>query len=226
VLPLVAFCCQYEKFGRDHTMCQYTGRSPNVRASGMNEAGRTAALRTHNQYRQRVANGQERGQPGATNMMELTWDNELATIAQRWSDQCTWGHDKNRRTEQWRWVGQNMYMSMSTANSCQSQDWPGATKAWYDEVTKPGFSANDIEPYKFSSGTGHYTAVVWADTTRVGCGYTCCYNANSQYKWEKIYACNYGSGGNIQGAAMYKRGRACSACKNGCSSTYNGLCRP
>jgi hypothetical protein len=29
-------------------------------------------------------------------MYELKWNDELATVAQRWTDQCTWNHDKQR----------------------------------------------------------------------------------------------------------------------------------
>ena len=34
-----------------------------------------------------VALGQVKGQPAATNMKEMVWDEELAVIAQRWADQ-------------------------------------------------------------------------------------------------------------------------------------------
>ena len=38
-------------------------------------------------------------QPAASNMYELKWSNELAKVAQRWTDQCPTfmnAHDKNR----------------------------------------------------------------------------------------------------------------------------------
>ena len=37
-------------------------------------------------------------------------------------------------------------------------------------MTDPGFSSANISPYVFSSGTGHYTQVVWANTEELGCG--------------------------------------------------------
>ena len=43
--------------------------------------------------RQMIALGQVPGQPAATNMKEMVWDEELAVIAQRWADQCMPGHD-------------------------------------------------------------------------------------------------------------------------------------
>ena len=37
-------------------------------------------------------------QPSASDMFELKWNNELAKVAQRWADQCTWHHDAERVT--------------------------------------------------------------------------------------------------------------------------------
>jgi hypothetical protein len=37
-----------------------------------------------------------------------------------------------------------------------------ATQMWYDEVTNPGY---DFKNQGFSSGTGHFTQVVWKDST-------------------------------------------------------------
>ena len=41
-------------------------------------------------YRRRIANGSllELGIPAATNMREVTWDEELASIAELWASQC------------------------------------------------------------------------------------------------------------------------------------------
>ena len=50
----------------------------------------------HNSMRQMIAMGSVKGQPAATNMREMVWDEELAIIAQRWADQCMPGHDHRR----------------------------------------------------------------------------------------------------------------------------------
>lgn len=42
-----------------------------------------------------------------------------------------------------------------------------ATKMWYDEVTNPGYNFSSPG---FSSGTGHFTQVVWKASTELGCG--------------------------------------------------------
>ncbi len=42
-------------------------------------------------------------------MREMIWDAELAAVAQRWADQCQFGHDDERGVERYEHVGQNVY---------------------------------------------------------------------------------------------------------------------
>ena len=53
---------------------------------------------------------------------------------------------------------------------------------------------------RFSSGTGHYTQVVWADTEELGCGMV--YYKGTTY-YETLIVCNYAKGGNFQGTFAY-----------------------
>ena len=50
------------------------------------------------------------------------WNDELAVIAQRWADQCSFDHDTNRQKTDGIWVGQNLYLKASS------------NQATYDEV--------------------------------------------------------------------------------------------
>lgn len=40
------------------------------------------------------------------------------------------------------------------------------TDMWYNELYKPGYTYGD----DYSSGIGHFTQVVWANSERIGCG--------------------------------------------------------
>ncbi|KOX67313.1 Venom allergen 5 [Melipona quadrifasciata] len=53
-------------------------------------------LDEHNRLRQLVALGQVSGQPSAANMREMIWDDELATMAQKWTNRCAEIHDDHR----------------------------------------------------------------------------------------------------------------------------------
>lgn len=65
-------------------------------ADGLSEDEKYAILREHNMLRQQVAMGQISGQPGASNMQEMEWDEGLARRAQQWASQCIYEHDPNR----------------------------------------------------------------------------------------------------------------------------------
>lgn len=44
-----------------------------------------------------------------------------------------------------------------------------ATKMWYDEIDNPGYDFSNPGYYE-NPGTGHMTAILWKDTTEIGCG--------------------------------------------------------
>ena len=78
--------------------------------------------------------------------------------------------------------------------------------------------------YRFQSSTGHYTQIVWGETTKIGCG-SATYKSGRFIK--KYVVCNYGKAGNLLRAPMYEVGRPCSSCPSGtsCSRSYPGLCQ-
>ncbi|PNF13824.1 hypothetical protein B7P43_G12435, partial [Cryptotermes secundus] len=188
------------------------------------DADKQTIVDAHNNLRRKLAKGQEtRGNPGpqppAANMKKMTWDDELAEVAQRWANQCTFQHDTCRSVSRF-YVGQNLYITYSMgAAKNGNEDWNSAVQAWYDEVKD--FSKDSVSPFKFSSGTGHYSQAVWADTDKVGCGFTAFTDSDGWYS--KLYACNYGPGGNIVGgsSSVYTIGEACSKCSGSCD---DGLC--
>ncbi len=78
--------------------------------------------------------------------------------------------------------------------------------------------------FRFSFVTGHYSQVIWADTNRVGCGFTS-YRENGTLE-TNLYVCNYGPAGNFVALPSYKVGTPCSQCptNTACSPRFAGLC--
>jgi len=215
-----------------HTMDIFDGPSDECAAktmmSGFDGLGISRIVDRHNELRQKVASGMETNgdQPGASDMLKMTWNEELAAVAQRWADQCTFGHDDDRNKCDGTYVGQNAYSSWNS----QESTWEGlmdtmgnAVQAWYDEVIDPGFPNTDISPFVFSYGAGHYTQVVWAESAEVGCGMTY-YDDDGWFA--TLIVCNYAVGGNMVGGNMYTVGAGCSDCPAGtsCDATYPALC--
>ena len=124
------------------------------------------------------------GQPSASDMFELKWSNELATVAQRWADQCTWHHDAERvnaacmlpiartrviilhshpgtqGTNEFDHVGQNMAMSKSSRAPDSSRGFVSFIQGWYDEVKD--FPPGNVGGYGNTGNlghTGHYSQV-------------------------------------------------------------------
>jgi len=209
-----------------HTMCSPSGSSSicgNVYYRGLTQAEKQEALEQHNRLRSRVAVGST-NQPSAADMMELQWDEELASVAQRHADHCEFRHDCSdcRRVPRFR-VGQNIYRAKDY--KFEVPQWRNVIDSWFSEIEMfPGLGS--IASYRYTPGTGHYTQMTWASITSVGCGLITHKNSDTNPFIARYYVCNYGPGGNFVGRKMYQPGRACSACprSTSCSSSYPGLC--
>lgn len=221
----------YCRFTPNHTLCKSTGVNARcgkeMQKRGVARRDATAIVTQHNQLRSQVAMGNEkrgvgRSQPAASNMRLMEWDDELARVAQGHADQCLFKHDcpDCRRVSRFG-VGQNLFISFQS-NFDTSVQWERAIQAWYNEVAD--FNPNDIQPFKFSSGAGHYTQMLWWSTYKIGCGFIMFKEGKW---WKKLYTCNYGPAGNIIFSTMYSKGSPCSSCPEGttCSVQYPGLCQ-
>jgi len=230
----------YCKIAEKNTMCLYCGVNEKQCGNKICNLGITdpADIKTivdkHNQLRRRVAKGLEkkgkegkRGQPGAANMMEVQWDEELAKMAQTWVNQCSeHAHDANRNVKSGQHCGQN-YAWMSSNSQKAKKEGPlkDSVDDWYKEVKD--FDSDTIASCSFNKkGThtgvvGHYTQVIWAKLTKIGCGYIERLVGNM---YERTVICNYSPGGNKEGDEIYKVGEAGSDCPPG-SQNVDGLCR-
>ena len=142
-------------------------------------------------------------------MMELVWDAELADVAQSHANQCDFNHDCNscREVDDFQ-VGQNLYQRKTSWLNPEA-NWTKAIQSFYDEIS---FTPLQVLS-RFKGGAyGHFTQLVWADTWKIGCGYTAYHISESIFQIEELYVCNYGPSGNLRGQRMYKKGKPASKC--------------
>ncbi|XP_076300386.1 venom allergen 5.01 isoform X2 [Lasioglossum baleicum] len=188
-----------------------------LRSGGLSCEEKQAILDEHNRLRQLVALGQIHGQPGAANMREMVWDDELAAVAQRWADRCAENHDNLRNVQRFA-VGQNIARMWTTRPPGPYDDQPDWRQRIYDWF-------KEVQHYRtgYSEATGHYTQLVWGDTFLLGCGYSFYYDPARGYT--KNYVCNYGPSGNVLGYQPYQSGPpACGSYGMSYSNRYAGLC--
>ena len=152
----------------------------------------------------------------------LEWDKALKKRAQDWArflvkeneGRCTPlrhpGTDANGTPEEIElyipgMTGQNIYqangqrMTGATAVPYDPSSPEDAVQQWYDECnlyTSPAPGA--IKPDKFLD-VGHFTQVMWKDTTKVGCSYVECSDVNNGASTAgKMIVCDYDKG-NVGG---------------------------
>lgn len=222
--------CDYTHFEESHTML-LPPSGCKIHKTGITEEDKEDILRIHNNLRAKVARGEEaQGNPGpqppAADMRELVWNNQLAEVTEAWAKQCKQAHDQpgaRKICSRNYYVNQNLHFYYGFSPEV---DWDHAINDWYIEVKdlpKDVVGAfRPLTPIKI----GHYTQVVWGDTTEVGCSIVH-YEAELGGKVlpeSKIYACNYGKAGNVKERPLYTEGPPASQCPDGPSKKYPDLC--
>jgi hypothetical protein len=133
-------------------------------------------LNAHNKYRKQVG------------LPPLRWSNQLEADAKQWAAQLTknqtFQHAKNRNEQ-----GENLWMGTSHHYSfTQMVDKWGDERKHFKHGTFPNVSSTG----KWSD-VGHYTQIVWKDTSHVGCaGFD---GPDGKYR----LVCRYKAPGNVNG---------------------------
>ncbi|KXJ10198.1 Cysteine-rich secretory protein LCCL domain-containing 2 [Exaiptasia diaphana] len=191
----------------------------------MTPSQKQAMLDAHNKERSEV-------QPQAANMEYQIWSDDLANLAQMWTNKCIWAHgflkfgpnypNQPKVATKEEQIGQNLAREY------------GETTSPEDRVTKWGM---EKQAYRYSKHPPncvpkkmctHYTQVAWARSKYVGCGMKLCKRLGSGYQTKSgqtFVGCDYSPGGNMQGDYPYKLGTPCSKCASGYGWCYKNLCR-
>ena len=133
-----------------------------------------------------------------------------------------WDHDRNRKLIDGTQAGQNIWQSSSSMKSKFGvQHVMGAMKNWYLEVKQ--YNPRNIRSFRFDFSvistnqkehsdsprpyhgpqTGHYTAIVWADTDQVGCGQASYVKYGQRSSYVNFLVCNYATAGNVIGPLKF-----------------------
>lgn len=161
-----------------------------------------------------------RKQEGSSNMLKMSYDGDLGNRAQEWADQCRWKHGLTEMCDG-TGIGQNMYMTTG------SLDVNSAIQGWYNEKSDYNYNANSCPQGVMC---GHYTQVVWAESSSVGCGATQCpvvyFDDGTTWTNAVIFVCNYAPAGNYP-TQPFLKGSMCSQCPwvaNSGTKCDDGLC--
>jgi len=197
----------------ENTYCKYEAgvlgpKCQNAWTVSVPESEKKILVDKHNKLRSRVAKGKALKGMKAKNMRKLEWDDALAEGAQLWANQCDYGHDTDRDTCDG-YVGQNGAWNAGgeELNSFQMAD---VTQRWYKEIENFTAAPKELQKsiiQKFVSGnsggikkTGHFTQVIWAETTKIGCA-AIAYDSSDPRSYitrELIHYCNYYPTGNMR----------------------------
>ena len=129
----------------------------------------------------------------ASPLPALTWSEDAAQVAQAWANRCEFKHNAARGAH-----GENLTAAAPPGSMTDAQ----AVEGWVDEAAHYTYDTNTCASGK---QCGHYTQVVWRNTTQVGCATAVC-TTNSPFssspRWQ-LWVCNYAPPGNYVGQKPY-----------------------
>ncbi|SMQ52401.1 unnamed protein product [Zymoseptoria tritici ST99CH_1A5] len=108
----------------------------------------------------------------------VTWNDTLADFADDYVKGCIWKHSGGP-------YGENLASGYETTAL--------AIDAWGDEEHLYNWAKQ-----KFSEGAGHFTQLVWSNTTTVGCGVVNCTEEGKGNVQGRYLICEYWPRGNVQ----------------------------
>ncbi|XP_063711694.1 uncharacterized protein LOC134839993 [Symsagittifera roscoffensis] len=167
----------------------------------------------HNKFREAAA------------LPPLQWNAQLASFSKAWTatlketKKCGLGHSSTgdrRSLGGFVYVGENL-ASRSATKITEDQAPENAilgVEGWFDEIEGYQYSASEYRTCAKQSTapkvTGHFTQVMWQQTTDVGCDYAICEKGPNPNMATIVVSCNYGPGGNMGGTNVFGPDNFCS----------------
>jgi len=129
----------------------------------------------------------------------LEWNSDLAKDAETYAVELTnSGKFQHSSSNTRPWSGGVQGENLFTGNSVVFQTQPVSLcmTLWYEEGNRFAFNKAFLYNFKGIGALGHFTAMVWRDTTQVGCG-----GAYKDTPKGRVtnYVCRYTPQGNIPG---------------------------
>ncbi|KAK1162093.1 C-type lectin domain family 18 member A-like isoform X1 [Acipenser oxyrinchus oxyrinchus] len=190
---------------------QYNSIPP---ATGLGVKEHFQIVSQHNRLRSRV-------HPASANMQKMDWSEKLAVLAQERASSCPLnptleeGHTDH--------MGWNIHDFTPGAAS-----FAEVIDLWFREGQDYNYNGGQC---RHNSTCQHYTQLVWATSSRLGCARHLCEKGGAS---REVFACAYSPGGNweVNGRLVlpYKKGPYCSLCTSGMSGCFKlwdhvgGLC--
>jgi pathogenesis-related protein 1 len=127
----------------------------------------------------------------------FSWSVGAATVAQDYAAQCVYGHNANRGP-----FGENIYAAGATTTPV-TVTGTDVVSDWAGEAANYTYSTNSCAA---GQSCGHYTQLVWRNTTAVGCAVQQC-TTNSPFgpsfpDWA-FAVCDFSPPGNFNGESPY-----------------------
>ncbi|KAF2879388.1 hypothetical protein ILUMI_26783, partial [Ignelater luminosus] len=226
--PRINYCeDKYKCYGEVNTVCRLNHnclqKSNCALGTQLKQSEKMLILQRHNHYRDLVARGgkgrlkmfNNKTLPPASNMRELVWDVELEFLAQCWANQCILGHDACSIKLDATSVGQNLGYGTKSI--------PKFITSFFDEHVNVSNASVLAHYVRDKNRTiGHFTQMVYAETTQLGCAKSTFFKMN---KMQTFLVCNYAPAGNDPGLPVYLAGPPCTKCPTSCHELYPGLCK-
>lgn len=141
-----------------------------------------AFVAAHNAQRAAVSPAASPGLP------PVRWSDELAAGAQAWAERCEFEHSRGPH-------GENL---AARTNMAKPED---IVSSWGSEGRDFDYANNRCAAGEVC---GHYTQIVWRDSTQIGCGVARC-GAGGPFGGSEwfVWVCNYSPAGNWSGERPY-----------------------